>query len=564
MPVEPADAATVIASSDRPAGVRGSAPLLAILGARRWWYIAGIAGIAAICLTRALFGGLPMMRYGIDEMVALDEGWRVLSGQRPHVDFYSALGPCTTYILAFGLALAHGQVQGLNYGSAILGCLAAMWSFLIARPRMAPPLTALIGVFSALMIVAPTALGDPYFYTSEAMFYNRYGYVLLGIILMESYLEPRQRSSSVAGGASTGAACALLLFLKASYFFVAAVLIVMLLLFRRGGKGRIAGILLGFGGIASVILGCLGFHLGAVMTDLQMAASARGERLVGLMHMGDYWDILRGTVPSSLGLLVFAVFAGFAAPEKKVGWLSRVPNWCGPLCGAVLVIGAGWASIVSNFQLYAMPLNALFAIVLSEGALRNFVARQGWRTASQRRLGALLALGALCLFAPVMTVNARALAFGLRLSYVPSNSPEVSLIHSAVTREFKIMGPSAEWSTGRAYVDQINEGIDLLNGWSPPGETVYSLAYVNPFNYAMQRKPARGGSAWLHPVYNFSDTHKPSPEWLMGGADVIMVPKCPWCHKTDYVMRNYSAYLFAHFHPIVESKSWLLYRRNQS
>lgn len=112
-------------------------------------------------------------------------------------------------------------------------------------------------------------------------------------------------------------------------------------------------------------------------------------------------------------------------------------------------------------------------------------------------------------------------------------------------------------------MNQINDGIGLINRWSPRGESVYALVYVNPFSYALRRKPAPGGSAWLHPVCNFSDAHKPSPERLFGQAGIIMVPKCDQCYRTKYILRNYSPYLERNFHQIAESKYWRLYRNNQ-
>lgn len=524
--------------------------------------MAGIASMAAICSIRAWFGSMPILRHAVDDMVALDGAWRVLSGQRPHVDYYSALGPVSSFIYAFGLALAHNGVNGLNYGAAVFGFLLGLWAFAIARRRVAAPWAALIAISYALLIVAPAALGEPYYWTGESMYYNRYGYALTGIILMEAWLAPEEGSHALAEGVSTGLACGLLLFLKVSYFLVAAPLILVLLVVRRQSRARIAGIAFGFCAVTGVIMAWLGFHVGAVIQDLRTAAGARSERMA-LTRAGDYLLTVRRTLLSNVAVIAMAIFAGLAAMEKRGGWRSAVRAWFAPILGVALVVGAGMAIIVSNTQLSAMPLNGLFAILLADRAIRGVSSRKDWSGATRLSVCAAFALCALCVSVPLMIFNARALAFGLHESGVPADSPAVSRIHSGVMRGFRIMGASEPWMTGRAYVDEINEGIDLLERWSPPTETVYSLAYTNTFSYALERRPARGGSTWLHPMVNFSDRYKPSAEWLMGQADVLMVPKCPGVFRTDYVLRNYSWYVKERFHLIAESPNWALYRRNQ-
>ncbi|HEX3990211.1 MAG TPA: hypothetical protein VHX39_03440, partial [Acetobacteraceae bacterium] len=253
------------AVSSDPSSLPGSGGL-----AHRYrWDACAIGAVALICLVRAAFRSLPQRKNTTDLVIALDSAWRVLSGQRPHVDFYSALGPLSSLSTALGLALAHHAADGINYGTALLGFVVGIWTFLIARSRLSPVWAALAAVFCTLLMTTPVGLGDPYSMLSEAMFYDRYGFALLVPILIESYLRPREGSSDFVGGLSTGVSCGLLLFLKASYFFVAAPLIVLLLLVRRQSRKRIAGILLGFGVVVLAVLGYLGFHVGAVISDLR-------------------------------------------------------------------------------------------------------------------------------------------------------------------------------------------------------------------------------------------------------------------------------------------------------
>jgi hypothetical protein len=519
---------------------RGIAP-------RRRWDAGTIGAIALICLVRAAFRSLPQRKGTLDLVVALDGAWRVLNGQRPHVDFYSALGPLSSLSTALGLVLAHHAADGINYGTALLGFVVGIWSFLIARSRLLPVWAALAAVFCTLLMTTSVALGDPYSLLSEEMFYDRYGFALLVPILIESYLPLREGGSTFAGGVSSGVCCGLLLFLKASYFFVAAPLIVLLFVIRRPDLKRIAGLLVGLGVVVLTILGYLGFDAGAVVSDLRIAAGARTERFRAGLIM---YEPLIATIPSDLGLLLLAAFAAFRSPDRR-----RI------VVTTVLVIGAGIALLLSNYQLGAMPLNVAFAIILCDAFLANPFSRRPWFTpGSHRVFRAVCTAAALCVILPLMTTNARALAFGLRTSFLPADSPQVNLFHSAVMGKIYIMNQE---NNDAGYVRYANEGMELITRWTRPDASVYTLGFADPYSYLLQRRPARGGSTWLHPRYNFSDDHKPAPEWLLGGADVVMFYRIKNHFLQDYINRNYFGYVTSHFHPIAESEHWRLYGKNE-
>jgi len=107
-----------------------------------------------------------------------------------------------------------------------------------------PHLTAVVyPCFVALLVAAPFALGDGFWWTSHAMVYNRYGYALLAIVMLECYQpaseDPPSRHRRWGEPILTGCAMALLLFLKVSYFLVALPIVgISLLLWERRGRAR--------------------------------------------------------------------------------------------------------------------------------------------------------------------------------------------------------------------------------------------------------------------------------------------------------------------------------------
>ena len=52
-----------------------------------------------ICGTTAFIGIVPTWVFGHDNFFLLGNGWRIYSGQRPHLDFYSPWGPLTYLIV---------------------------------------------------------------------------------------------------------------------------------------------------------------------------------------------------------------------------------------------------------------------------------------------------------------------------------------------------------------------------------------------------------------------------------------------------------------------------------
>jgi hypothetical protein len=191
------------------------------------WYFFPVC-LTVICGTAFFVGAVPTRVFGHDIFFLLENGWRVVNGQRPHVDYASAWGPVTFLIAGLGLTFSGFTVDGIGYGNAIFGLLVSLWSYHLVRDRLEPIPRILISLYLVGLIVAPYPLGWGVFHTSYAMVYNRYGYALLGLIMLESFETAggqRREKEEWIGGFSSGVAAGLALFLKITYFFVAALLI---------------------------------------------------------------------------------------------------------------------------------------------------------------------------------------------------------------------------------------------------------------------------------------------------------------------------------------------------
>ena len=242
---------------------------------RLTWAFASVAFLYVACV--AALGTGPMNLYGNDALLLLDGGWRILSGQIPYRDFYLALGPLEYMIVAGGMWLTGCTPKGLSVGFAIAGACVSFWGWRIARVRM-PLVPALLAtVWLALTVTGPAPIDSTPNAVSCAMIYNRLGYALLAILLVECTFA--QKRNRFWGGVSSGAIVVLLLFLKLNFFGAAALLLLVTMPFRKEELRRWWGILVGATVVFAMFCLYLHFALGAFCADMLLAIHSRGAAL---------------------------------------------------------------------------------------------------------------------------------------------------------------------------------------------------------------------------------------------------------------------------------------------
>jgi hypothetical protein len=361
------------------------------------------------------------------------------------------------------------------------------------------------------------------------------------LVVLESF---RPGAAGIAGGFSTGLVAAALMFLKPSYCLVALCIAV-----ARPRVGRIGGLLLGLlaGGLA--MMAYLRFDFGAVWNDLHLMSEARSA---GLSMWTIRWSFAKG-------------FAEFLPLGLLALWVS-IATTLRPLIWTALVFGGGALLLATNAQPTGYPLNALLAILLAEHG-RVAIANSQFGARLIRPDAILVLLGLAC-FAPVLFSNASGVAYALVESRKNPPGDATARFHEPHLASLLLYdvpdGTDADQrSNGRVYVQYVNDGIDLIERFSPPSETIFTLDMVNPFPYALLRGPAHGGSPALAFNHTFNDQHKPSPDWLFGSADIVMVPKRPASSDPDTraLFRNYLPSIEAGFRVCAESDWWRLYKR---
>jgi hypothetical protein len=491
----------------------------------------------------------PINRYGNDVLIQLDGGWRIFNGQVPYRDFYLGMGPLDYSIVAAGMLLTHGGPGALAISSAAFGIAVGLWGWLLSRSRMAviPALAAVAWLI--LTASSPAPLGNSSS-LSSAMIYNRHGWALLAIVLIECAFSSRR--CRFWGGVSSGIALILLAFLKLSFFGVAFLLLLATLPLRREELRRGWGILTGIAVTVAIFSLYLHFAVFAFLADMGLTIQARSGRLS--------YGLVISEIARSPILITLAIFSVVVAQLVTGGRLRQRNGVTLILLGFIVTATAPFLR-QCNAGETGYQLTAFWVIVLL-GCLIAAYPRAQEKTA----ILAVLALG-LGSVAAEFFQDAESVLY-LAYYQLPSvQSKGVAMAGQGMNRLrfYDSRYGQSNGDNGRSYVAVVNDGTALLTRWSSPQETVLALGFHNPFPYLLRRKPAKGGSTWMHLDDNFSEAHPRQASLMFGDAALIMVPHYPSSHQEsdEKIEQAYHSYLLQHFSFVASSQSWSLYRRKQ-
>jgi len=520
-----------------------------------------LASLAVICGVTAFIGAVPTLIYGHDDFLLLENGWRVLLGQRPQLDFWSPWGPVMFLVMALGLKVGNASPNGIGYANAISGLLIGLWAYRLGRNRLAPMVRVLFPLYAVLLICAPYPLGEWPLLSSHAMLYNRYGYALMGLVLVECFQPargPKRELEDWPGGISTGAATALALFLKANFFLVSLPLIGASLIFWRPQRKRILGIMLGFGSFAFLNMAYLRFNLPAAINALRAAAGARAQA----------WSLeapIR-TIEANLApfFLVMAIaVAGSFLNRGRRTWRDEYQL---PLAAALLYF-VEIALLSTNRESPVWPLLPVFTLVVaSRMADTRNQSPPMMLLDSQLPYHASLFLLCGLLVLPQFGSEIAGMAAGAVRKARPSRAESpVRFTEPRLSSLILYNAPGAvKSSNGSIYTTYVNDGTALLRRNCDSSDRVLTMDMQNPFPYSLGWEPPRGGIASTTFNFTISAHYRPSFDTYFGDATVVMMPKRP-AGNPKYNEGFYAIYFPAmreRFHLAAQSDWFDLYKRN--
>jgi hypothetical protein len=517
----------------------------------RWlqWAFAVVAALYIVFVAIAQTG--PITRYGHDVFLFLDGGWRILNGQMPYRDFNLPLGPLEYLIITGGMLLTNASPQGIAIGNAAVGLTVGIWGWFLSRRRMPVIPALLVTAWLILTATAPSPLGyaTPYF-PSCAMLYNRHGYALLALVIVECTFASER--SSFAGGVSSGIALALMAFLKLNFFGFAGLFLLASMPIRREGLPRVWGCLAAFAGTTALFAIYLRSAIPAFVADMSLAIRSRESRMGREYFFGG-----PGGRTEMLILTLFTLVVVFLIARDK---LRRAQALRILLIGAIVIASRPFFRLTNSGET-GFQLAALWSVILVAAlvmAYRDSTAKVA--------IAAVVVLGFVGFFVGSFA-DARSVQVLVRFVTPPLNAQGFSCAGVGVDRLkfYDIPGNNtlSRFDNGHLLVDQVNDGTALLQKFSSQNESVFALGYRNPFSYLLRRKPALGGSTLLQLDYNFSEKWPLEADAVFGDADLIMVPHYPSPIEPSNaaIVDIYHPYLLQHFVFVASSESWSLYRR---
>jgi hypothetical protein len=520
-------------------------------GECRWFgrALAGAVFLYVACV--AAFGTGPMNQEGNDALPLLDGAWRILNGQIPHRDFYSALGPLEYMIAAGGMWLTGCTPKGLSVGIAIAGACIGIWGWRISRPRMPQVPALLVTAWLALTATCPAPLDSTPNAVSCAMIYNRLGYALLAIVLVEcAFAHERSRFW---GGVSSGVIVVLLLFLKLNFLGAAVLLLLVTVPLRGGELRRWWGILAGAAAVFTTFCLYLRFALKAFSADMWLAIHSRSESL-------SFRKIAGGLPGSGEAVTLFLLTVVTVLLVAPGGF--RRSQGVRTILLACATIGVSGLLRSTNARESGFYLMALWNVVL--------VAQLAAAYPEAKKKVAIAVLAAVGLGGIAAQFYTGCLSMAALLKY---RRPSMWSMGMSVTgykmdglRFFDDPDSGTRYGdNGRLYATYISDGVRLLESSSQPNEKVATVGFHNPFSYVLRRKPATGGSTFLLLDNNITMAHLPDPQRIFGDADLIMEPHYESTHEhSDLLIEEaYRPYLQEHYSVAGQSEWWTLYRRSQ-
>lgn len=252
----------------------------------------------------------------------------------------------------------------------LFGGLVAVIAYCLSVSR----LCRLAGV-SFTTVVCPFNIGEPPWMLTYGMMYNRIGYALLGLILIEAMAAAKpgtgRMRSEMLGGAATGFMCSFLLFLKITYGLVGIAVVIALLGYRRQIRQRFMEMAIAGLPFTLLVLAYLRFNVPALIRELRLAAG--GKHMPRLNSIGAAMTVVASTITVvSLALLVVWLFSVINHSSLP---LSR--PWA-----AFLAALFGFALLITNNQSGGQPLNAFVCVLIASEIARysihDWESHQAW------------------------------------------------------------------------------------------------------------------------------------------------------------------------------------------
>jgi hypothetical protein len=516
-------------------------------------------------------GSPPIKTMPWDVVIILDGGWRIINGQIPHSDFYNPIGPLYLLLTAFGMKVAPPSASSIAYGNVLLFIVLTPWAWFIARSRLSSANAFLFALFMGFLLVAPRALGPGIRTTSYAMLYNRQGFVLLSMLLVELFIPLRTSVGSkkffLLSGLSSGILLALLLFCKITYFGIGAVAVLVSLLLLRCSLMWFVTFASGFLLICIAMQAFFNINLLSLISDVSLAGRVRSAsgrwtefKEIFKLHLTHIYLLF-------IALLVSSNSISKNKSNKDGNFLQNKV-----LITIPFVVLSGLLICATNAQSTNIPLFFIAGLILLE-CLRREVKLSGDSISSISGLNylwaVLIIIPLFCGNILLKDIESVAYSAAWNKFKLPTTSEsqrfQSRTLYDLVVPEKANNLPSNEnVRVASEYPGIVNDGLVLLRKNVSTESRIFSMSFANPFPFALELPPPRGDALWWVENMSFNRNYFPDANQVFKNVDIVMIPKFAdsqlqrRSQATELMKEIYGGYLKSHFIEKDSSQFWTL------
>jgi hypothetical protein len=521
-----------------------------------------------------LYIGCPIIGYDLQDTIwVLSRAEQIVEGQVPHCDYFAFQGPAPFLLIAGGILLVGCRGLAITVAFVLLTPVAVAAGWFLSRTRLSAVMAASFSFMLGVQLLSTAGPGG--INGSHAMIYNRFGWVVLSIVAIQSLVPPRDGPAlrrTVVERTVLGIALACLAFTKLNYF-AAGILsfgagCVLFPQTRRGIIGAIIGFLAGTLFFAAFLrFDLLAYCRNVLVICGAVSPDSRYEVLLQIVWRNVLFIAL-ACIPLSL---VLKQMVSRAVQERRLTESARIA------AGALSLLLLGMIVCSMNHQNLCIPLSVLAAGAMCEAALREGssaspAARAAVASNPRYIIGCMAALAS---FLPVIALDLAAIGLSLQWkAFLNSHPAEDAVLHSTILKDFVCPALRGQ-VTDREEVTQallgggirtphymtayMNEGIDLVIPYVGPADRVFCMDKLNLFPLALGI-PYAAGDTGEHTLP--TKEGYPSADQTLRDVTLIMEPKIAFHDFTrDFFQELFASVMSAKFEKVSESRFWIVWRR---
>ncbi len=456
------------------------------------WVLVSAAGVGLLGAYVLVVGPSHIMAPW-DVFILMDGGWHIFSGQVAHTDFHNPIGVLTYALIALGMELSGPSLEAQVLGSLVLMAMLAPWAIAVGYRRLSPAAALLLTIFVAVLVVANRPLGYDPAVTSYAMIYNRYGWAMLALLMVQLFVrvDDKDQLSKVFDPCSAGALLGLIFFCKINFFVVGCGALVLAMIMRRDLRRWFPLTALAF---LAICLGArygLGVHLGDYLSDISDAAKSQSLA----MRLAFAMSTLKHTLlPLGLLAAAWAVLVGLPTLREGRHWSRSIEDTV--ILGFV-VASALFVTIGNTGEKGDIPLLFIAGLILVERQRLSAGPAQSVLAGWDRGLIAMLLI--LPLFVGIFWKDVASLASSAAWrDYTEHAVPESQRFASEPLRDF-VIPHSSDWPTAywlaKEIPSRLNEGVALLRRHTGRDSKVVTLGADKSVLICSRTSAAKGSTS---------------------------------------------------------------------